>query len=85
VNLGSVEAKKIIFNINNATMDKYTRFKFQILIGAVIIAGSIFLVFRYLMKGSPFIKVLALGLIVGVSYLVVDYLIKKSKQLKENE
>lgn len=66
-------------------MDKYTRFKFQILIGAVIIAGSIFLVFRYLMKGSPFIKVLALGLIVGVSYLVVDYLIKQSKQLKKDE
>ena len=62
-------------------MDKKMQFKFRILLGALLIAGSIFLSFRYLMKGPAFIKVLALGLIIGVSYLVVDYFIKKSKQL----
>lgn len=61
-------------------MDKKTQFKFRILIGAVIIAATIFLSFRYLLKGPAFIKILALGLVIGVSYLVVDYLIKKSKE-----
>lgn len=65
-------------------MDKKTQFKFRILIGAVIIAATIFLSFKYLLKGPPFIKVLALGLVIAVSYLVVDYLIKKSKK-QENE
>ena len=62
-------------------MDPKQQFKFRILIGAVIIAGTIFLVFRYLLKGPAFIKVLALGLVIAVSYMVVDYLIKKSKEL----
>ena len=64
-------------------MDKKQQFKFRILIGAVIIAGTIFLVFRYLLKGPAFIKVLALGLVIAVSYMVVDYLIKKSKELND--
>jgi hypothetical protein len=45
-----------------------------------VIGAAIFLSFRYLMKGPPFIKVLALALIVGTSYLVVDYLKRKSKE-----
>lgn len=61
-------------------MDKKSQFIYRLLFGAVIIAGVVFLAFRYLMKSPPFIKVLALGLIIGVSYLVVDYLIKKSKE-----
>jgi hypothetical protein len=32
------------------------------------------------MKGSPFIKVLALGLVAGTSYLVIDYIIRKTKE-----
>jgi len=54
------------------------------LFGAVVIGGVIFLSFKYLMKGSPFIKVLALGLIIATSYLVIDYLKKKFKE-KKNE
>ena len=61
-------------------MNKRTQFIYRLLLGTVLIAGAIFLSFRYLMKGPPFIKVLALGLIIGVSYLVIDYLIKKSKE-----
>lgn len=53
------------------------------LFGAVIIGGVIFLSFRYLMKGSPFIKVAALGLIIATSYLVIDYLKKKFKEKKD--
>ncbi|MDG1428663.1 MAG: hypothetical protein P8H56_06410 [Crocinitomicaceae bacterium] len=61
-------------------MDKKTQFIYRILFGAVIIGGAIFLSLRYLLKGPPFIKVLALALIVGVSYLVIDYLKRKSKE-----
>ncbi len=61
-------------------MDKKTQFIYRILFGVVIIGGAIFLSFRYLLKGPPFIKVLALALIVGVSYLVIDYLKRKSKE-----
>lgn len=60
-------------------MDKKTQFIYRLLFGAAIIAGAVFLSFRYLMKGPPFIKVLALALIIGVSYLVIDYLKRKSK------
>jgi hypothetical protein len=61
-------------------MDKKTQFIYRIVFGVVIIGGAIFLSLRYLLKGPPFIKVLALALIVGVSYLVVDYLKRKSKE-----
>ena len=61
-------------------MDKRTKFLYRLLFGSVIIAGVILLSFRYLMKGSPFIKVLALGLIIATAYLVVDYPIRKSKE-----
>lgn len=61
-------------------MDKKTQFLYRLIFGVIIITGVIFLSFRYLLKGPPFIKVLAIGLIAGVSYLVVDYLIKKSKE-----
>ncbi|TNE72727.1 MAG: hypothetical protein EP333_07270 [Bacteroidetes bacterium] len=60
-------------------MDKRTAFIYRLLFGVVLIGASIFLSFRYLIKGPPFIKVLALALILGVSYLVVDYLKRKSK------
>jgi hypothetical protein len=61
-------------------MDKRTQFIYRLIFGVIVIGAAIFLSFRYLMKGPPFIKVLALALIVGTSYLVVDYLKRKSKE-----
>lgn len=52
---------------------------YKLIFGVIVIGGVVFLSFRYLMKGSPFIKVMAIGLIAGTSYLVVDYLKKQSK------
>ncbi|PHR26668.1 MAG: hypothetical protein COA38_14370 [Fluviicola sp.] len=60
-------------------MDRKSKFTFQLILGVLTIGAVIFVAFRYLMKGSPFFKVLALGLIVVTSYLVVDYLKQKSK------
>jgi len=60
-------------------MDKRTQFMYKLVFGVVIIGGTVFLAFRYLLKGSPFIKVMAVGLIAGVSYLVIDYLKKQNK------
>lgn len=60
-------------------MDKKTQFIFRVILGAIIIAASIFLSFKFLMRGNPFIKVMAIGLIAGTAYLVIDYLIKKTK------
>ncbi len=60
-------------------MDKKTQFMYKLIFGVIVIGGVVFLSFRYLMKGSPFIKVMAIGLIAGTSYLVVDYLKKQSK------
>lgn len=51
-----------------------------LVVGILVIASTIFFSFRYLMKGPPFIKLIALGLVIAVCYLVIDYLIKKSKQ-----
>lgn len=52
---------------------------YKLIFGVVIIGGTVFLAFRYLLKGSPFIKVMAIGLVAGVSYLVIDYLKKQNK------
>jgi hypothetical protein len=61
-------------------MDKRTQFMYRLVFGVIVIGGVIFLSFKYLMKGPPFLKVLVIGLVAAVSYLVVDYLIKKSKE-----
>jgi hypothetical protein len=61
-------------------MDKRTQFIYQLVFGIVIIVGVIFLSFKYLMKGPPFLKVAVIGLVVAVTYLVIDYLKKKSKE-----
>jgi hypothetical protein len=61
-------------------MDNKSQYLFKIVFGVVIIGGVIFVAFKYLWKGSPPIKVMALGLIVGTSYLVINYLIKKNKE-----
>jgi|TARA_B110000285_G_scaffold75067_1_gene86401 hypothetical protein len=62
-------------------MDKKTQYKYMVAGGAVIIAGVIFLSARYLLTKSPFVKILAIALIVSVSYLVIDYLRKKNKEI----
>jgi hypothetical protein len=55
-------------------MSEKTRYFYKILFGSVIIVGAIFLSFRFLMKGPPLMKVAALALIIGVTYLVISYL-----------
>ena len=64
-------------------MDKKAEFKFRMILGIIIIGATVFLSFRYLLKGPPFIKVMAIGLVAGVAYLVIDHLIKKSKENKD--
>jgi len=59
-------------------MDKKPRFYFKLLFGIIIITGVIFLSLKFLLKSSPIIKVMAIGLIVGTIYLVLDFL-KKEK------
>jgi hypothetical protein len=61
-------------------MDQRTEFMYRLIFGVVIICGVIFLSFKYLMKGPPFLKVAVIGLIAAVTYLVIDYLKKKSKE-----
>ncbi len=60
-------------------MSNRTLLVYKIIFGSVIIGGTIFLSFKYLLKGSPFIKVMALGLIIAVIYLVFNFIKKTSK------
>ena len=62
-------------------MDNKSQYLFKIVFGAVIIGGVIFVAFKYLWGGSPTQIVMALGLIVCTSYLVINYLIKKNKEV----
>lgn len=66
-------------------MDKRTQSIYRLVFGIIIITGVIFMSFKFLFQGSPFIKVLAIGLIVAVSYLVIDYISKKNKEDKEDQ
>jgi len=59
-------------------MDKHAQFMYRLIFGVVIICGVIFLSFKYLMKGPPFLKVAVIGLTVAVTYLVIDFLKKKN-------
>lgn len=61
-------------------MDKKSQFIYKLIFGVIIIGATVFLSFRYLLKGSPFVKVMAIGLVAGVSYLVIDYLKKQNKE-----
>lgn len=60
-------------------MDEKSKLVYRIIFGAIIIAGVIFLSFKYMLKGPPFVKVLAVGLIAAVIYLVVSFIKSKSK------
>ena len=61
-------------------MEEKQKTVFRIIFGAIIIVGSIFLSVRYLLKGSPFFKVLAIALIAAVTYLVINYIKSKHKK-----
>lgn len=61
-------------------MDEKSQVVYRIVFGAIIIAGVIFLSFKYMLKGSPFIKILAVGLIAAVIYLVINFIKSKSKK-----
>lgn len=58
-------------------MDERSKFYFRVVFAVIAIGGAIFLTYRYLWKGSPFIKVMALGLIAAVTYLVINFIKKK--------
>lgn len=60
-------------------MNKNSNFLLILTMGVLVIVGTMYVSFRYLMKGSPVFKLMAIGLIGAVSFLVIDYLIKKSK------
>jgi len=53
---------------------------FRIIIGAIIVGGSIYVSVRYLLKTPPFIKVLVLIALISIIYLTVDYIVKKGKK-----
>lgn len=53
---------------------------FRIIIGAIIVGGSIYVSIRYLFKTPPFIKVLVLIALISIIYLTVDYIVKKGKK-----
>lgn len=53
---------------------------FRIILGAIIIGGSIYVSVRYLFKTPPFIKVLVLIALISIIYLTVDYIVKKGKK-----
>jgi cell division protein FtsW (lipid II flippase) len=53
---------------------------FRIIIGAIIIGGSIYISVRYLFKSPPFITVLVLIALISIIYLTVDYIVKKGKK-----
>lgn len=58
---------------------------FRVILGVIIIAGSLYISFRYLFKGSPVMKVFILLLNVAVTYLVIDTLLKQNKKDKYGE
>ena len=53
---------------------------FRIIIGAIIVGGSIYVSIRYLFKSPPFIKILVLVALISIIYLTVDYIVKKGKK-----
>lgn len=55
---------------------------FRVILGAIIIGGSLYVSIRYLMKGPAFIKVGVLLANVAIVYLVIDFIIKRNKKDK---
>ena len=61
-------------------MDDRSRFLYRLIFGAFVIAGVVFLSFRYLVfRGAPHFKLLGIGLMIAVTYLVIDYITKSTK------
>ena len=63
-------------------MDIRSKKIFRIIFASIVIGGSIYVSVKYLMKGSPFIKILVLFLLSIIVYLTVDFVIKKNKKDK---
>ena len=62
-------------------MDDRTKFLYKLIFGAFVIAGVVFLSFRYLVfRGAPHFKLLGFGLMVAVTYLVVDFITKNARK-----
>ncbi len=53
---------------------------FRIILGSIIIGGSLYVSFRYLFKSPPFFKILVLIALVAIIYLTIDYIVKKGKK-----
>ena len=60
-------------------MNEKTRYIYKIIFGAIIIVAAVFFSFRYLIKGPPLLKVLAVALVAGVIYLVYSYIKNTSR------
>lgn len=63
-------------------MSQKNRQLFSIIIGSIIMGGTIYVSFKYLMKGPPPIKVGVLLLNVIVSYFTLDFIKKQTKKNK---
>ncbi len=66
-------------------MDIKTRKLFRIILASIIIGGATYLSVKYLMKGSPFMKVGVLFLLILIIYLTVDFVIKRGKKDRYGE
>lgn len=53
---------------------------FRIILGSIIIGGSLYVSFRYLFKSPPFFKILVLIALVAIIYLTIDYIVRKGKK-----
>lgn len=63
-------------------MDIKAKKLFRIILASIIIGGTVYVSFKYLMKGPPFMKVAVLLLIAIVVYFTVDLVLKKGKKDK---
>jgi hypothetical protein len=66
-------------------MDIKAKKLFRVLIASIIIGGSTYVSVRYLMKGSPMIKVLVLLSLAFIIYLTVDKVFKLNKKDRYGE
>lgn len=48
---------------------------FRLLIGSIVVGGSVFLFFEYLFKAPVFVKVLGFLALASVIYLAVDWML----------
>lgn len=61
-------------------MNNKSKFTLQLMIGIVLIAAVIVFSFKFLLKGPPLVKVMAIGLILVVTIGVVNKLKKINRK-----